>query len=160
MDAAPEFDAPEGAAPGSGRRFELLAAEDDEQDVELLGLALREAGGGVGLETVGDGHAALAYLRGEGPYAGKPRPDLVLLDLNMPRMDGRAFLAARRGDSRLRAVPVVVLTTSDDARDVCDCYALGANCFITKPAGFAAYRCVLRAILRFWSPAATLPARP
>jgi CheY-like chemotaxis protein len=157
MDAFLGRDQPAAALP---RRLELLAVDDDEQDLELLGLALREAGGGVGLETVGDGSAALAYLRGEGPYAGKPRPDLVLLDLNLPRTDGRAFLAERRGSPSLRIIPVVVLTTSEDARDVRDCYSLGANCFVTKPVGFAAYCTVLRAIRRFWSVTASIPARP
>lgn len=137
--------------------FCILAAEDDEQDVELLRLALGEPAGAVRLETVGDGAAALAYLRGEGPFAGKPRPDLVLLDLNMPGMDGRRFLVERRADPALRGVPVVVLTTSLSARDVGDCYALGANCFVAKPVGFEKYRSVLAAIARFWSAIAKLP---
>lgn len=130
--------------------FVILAVEDDEQDLELLRIALEPAGGAVALTAVGDGAAALAFLRGEGAYAGKPRPQLVLLDLNLPQMGGRAFLAERGGDPALRAVPVVVLTTSASARDVEDCYGLGANCFVTKPAGFDEYRAALGAIERYW----------
>lgn len=136
--------------------FVILAVEDDEQDLELLRIALEPAGGAVALEAVGDGAAALAFLRGEGAYAGKPRPQLVLLDLNLPRMDGRAFLAERGGDPALRAIPVVVLTTSASARDAEDCYGLGANCFVTKPVGFDEYCAALGAIERYWRTVATV----
>lgn len=136
--------------------MDILAVDDDEQDVELLRMAAR--GIGVVLETVGDGEQGLAYLRGEGVYKGKAAPALVLLDLNMPRKDGRAFLAERRADPGLRVVPVVVLTTSVNPRDVHDCYALGANAYVTKPCGFNAYCAALRAIAHFWSAVARLPA--
>lgn len=136
--------------------MDILAVDDDEQDVELLRLAAR--GTGIALETVCDGEQGLAYLRGEGAYKGRPSPALVLLDLNMPRKDGRAFLAERRADPRLRVVPVVVLTTSVSPRDVRDCYALGANAFVTKPCGFNAYCAALRAIAHYWSAVARVPA--
>jgi CheY-like chemotaxis protein len=135
----------------------ILAVEDDEQDVELLRMAL--AGAGVALETVGDGAAALAFLRHQGPYARKPRQNLVLLDLNMPRMGGRAFLAERRADPDLLSIPVVVLTTSASPRDVGDSYALGANCFVTKPVGYENFRAALAAVARFWSSVAERPGR-
>lgn len=137
--------------------FLILAVEDDEQDIELLRIALESAGSSVALETVCDGAAALEFLRGEGAYAGKSRPQLVLLDLNMPRMDGRAFLAQRGADPALRGVPVVVLTTSASPRDLADCYALGANCFVTKPTGFDGFCAALSAIERFWRTVATVP---
>jgi CheY-like chemotaxis protein len=140
-----------------GKRFRILVVDDDPQDVELLRHALRACGEELCMDAVGDGTEALAYLRREAPYADRPLPHLVLLDLNMPRKDGRTFLAERRADPRLLAVPVVVLTTSCAQRDVRDCYALGANCFVTKPVDYDSYCKALRAVETYWTSVAALP---
>ena len=137
--------------------FRILVVDDDPQDVELLCHALRTRGTEFWMDTVGDGAEALAYLRREAPYADRPRPHLILLDLNMPRKDGRTFLAERRADLLLLAIPVVVLTTSGAECDVRDCYALGANCFVTKPVDYDSYCSALRAVEAFWTSVAALP---
>lgn len=131
-------------------RFELLLVEDDPEDVELTRLALEPLAESVRLKVVGDGEAALAYLRRQGPYGGSPRPDLVLLDLNLPRLNGYAVLSGVRADPALRGLPVVVLTSSDREADVRKAYACGANCFVTKPASVEVLAATLACIVRFW----------
>lgn len=106
---------------------------------------------------VRDGVEALAYLRGEGSFAGEPRPDLVLLDLNMPRKDGRAVLAEMKADPALKSIPVIVLTTSTAQRDVLDCYRLQAACYIAKPVQFDDFISVVEAIESFWFRVVTFP---
>ena len=113
----------------------ILLVEDDQADVELTQYTIAKAKVLVNLHVVGDGVEALAFLRREGKYADAPRPDLILLDLNMPRMDGRAFLSEMRADDNLRGIPVVVLTTSQSDEDILKSYKLGANCYVTKPVG-------------------------
>lgn len=132
------------------RRVELLLVEDDPEDVELTRLALKPLPDAPRLHVVRDGEEALAFLRREGARAGSPRPDLVLLDLNLPRLDGFAVLARLRADPALAAIPVVVLTSSDRDADIEKAYALGANCYVTKPASLDALAAALAGVLRFW----------
>lgn len=135
----------------------ILLVEDDSADVELTQYTIAKCKIFVDLHTVGDGVEALAFLRQEGKYAGAPRPDLILLDLNMPRMDGRTFLSEMRADNNLKAIPVVVLTTSQSDEDILKSYRLGANCFITKPVGLDEFAKVINAIEDFWFAIVRLP---
>ena len=112
---------------------EILLVEDNPSDVILTQIALRQCKIANNLQVAADGEAALQLLRGQGKHADSPRPDLILLDLNLPRMDGRELLAAIKDDENLRTIPVVVLTTSDAERDVVQSYTLHANAYITKP---------------------------
>jgi chemotaxis family two-component system response regulator Rcp1 len=136
---------------------EILLVEDDPADVELTRETLADAKVLTRLHVVGDGLEALAFLRREERYAEAPRPDLILLDLNLPRMDGRALLAEIRADDRFKSIPVVVLTTSQAEEDIVKSYRLGANCFITKPVGLAEFARVVNAIEAFWFTIVCLP---
>jgi CheY-like chemotaxis protein len=107
--------------------------------------------------VAGDGVEAMAFLRREGPHAGAPRPDIVLLDLNLPRMHGREVLARIKGDADLRTIPTIVLTTSSANADVRQCYELHANCYLTKPAQYEAFETLMKSINDFWLTNATLP---
>jgi two-component system, chemotaxis family, response regulator Rcp1 len=120
--------------------IELLLVEDNEPDVRLTMEALREAKVKNRLSVVEDGVEALEFLRRQGPYADAPRPDLILLDLNLPRKDGRAVLKEIKADDSLRRIPVVVLTTSKSEEDVMRVYDLHANCYITKPVDFNRFK--------------------
>ena len=146
---------PAAAAPGGG--VLLLLVEDNHADAELMREAFSEVLPAVRLEVVPDGETALARLRREGEYTGRPLPALVLLDLNLPRMHGREVLAALRGDAELRCLPVIILTTSPAAHDVRDCYAAGANAYLTKPVGYDAILAAVRGIAAFWLTLAKLP---
>ncbi len=141
----------------SGRPIEILLADDSATDVMLAEEALEHAKVRNHLHVVKDGVEALAFLRQEGRYAGSPRPDLILLDLNMPRKDGREVLSEVKADESLRAIPVVVLTTSEAQEDVLSSYGLHANCYITKPVDFEQFANVVRAIDQFWFTVVTLP---
>ena len=136
---------------------EILLVEDDPADVELTRETLADAKVVTSLHIVGDGLEALAFLRREAQYADVPRPDLILLDLNLPRMDGRTFLAEIRADDRFKSIPVVVLTTSQADEDILKSYRLGANCFITKPVGLVEFSRVVNAIEHFWFTIVCLP---
>jgi len=136
---------------------EILLVEDDPADVELTRETLADAKVLTRLHVVGDGLEALAFLRREEKHAEAPRPDLVLLDLNLPRMDGRALLAEIRADDRFKSIPVVVLTTSQAEEDIVKSYRLGANCYITKPVGLAEFARVVNAIEAFWFTIVCLP---
>lgn len=138
----------------------LLVADDDEDDHRLIGDAIRETHGDVSLTFVRDGRELLDYLRREGRYAdcdAVHQPDIVLLDLNMPGMGGREALKEIREDERLRALPVMVMSTSAAPEDVGACYRLGANAYITKPEGFEALVVAMRRIREFWLELAALP---
>jgi CheY-like chemotaxis protein len=139
------------------RPINILLVEDSEADVVLTQEAFAEAKVVNELHVVKDGVEAMAFLRGEGPYAGKPMPDVVLLDLNMPRMDGRQVLHEMRQDPRLTLIPVVVLTTSKAEEDVVRAYSLRANCYITKPVDFGQFMHVVQSIEGFWLSVVTLP---
>jgi two-component system response regulator len=135
----------------------ILLVEDDPADVELTQYTLAKSKIFIDLRVVGDGVEALAFLRREGKYADAPQPDLILLDLNLPRMDGRTFLSEMRADDHLKAIPVVVLTTSQTEEDIVKSYRLGANCYITKPVGLAEFAKVVDAIEDFWFTIVRLP---
>jgi CheY-like chemotaxis protein len=109
------------------------------------------------LSVVTDGPSALAFLAREAPYASAPTPDLVLLDLNIPKLDGREVLAAMKARDDVRHIPVVVLTSSDAERDIVQSYRLGASCYLTKPLDFTAFRNIVRAIEGFWFTVVKLP---
>jgi two-component system response regulator len=136
---------------------EILLVEDDPADVELTRETMADAKVVTHLHVVGDGLEALAFLRREGKYADAPRPDLILLDLNLPRMDGRTFLSEIRGDDRFKSIPIVVLTTSQAEEDILKSYRLGANCYITKPVGLVEFARVVSAIEDFWFTIVCLP---
>jgi chemotaxis family two-component system response regulator Rcp1 len=138
----------------------ILLVEDDPADVELTQYTIAKSKVLIDLHVVGDGVEALAFLRREGKYPAAPRPDLILLDLNMPRMDGRNFLSELRADSTIKAIPVVVLTTSQTDEDIFKSYQLGANCYITKPVGLAEFAKVVDAVEEFWFTIVRLPKPP
>lgn len=138
---------------------DILLVEDDLGDVELTREGLAAGKMFVNLHTVDDGIKALQYLRQEGPYADAVRPDIILLDLNMPRKDGRETLKELKADEQLRSIPVVVLTTSEADMDISRCYDLGANCYITKPVGFEAFIKVVRSLEDFWFTVVKMPQK-
>jgi len=137
--------------------IEILLVEDNPGDVDLAREAL--AGGKVRntLHVVGDGMAAMEFLRHQGKYANVPRPDLILLDLNMPRMDGREVLAEVKADEDLKRIPVVILTTSRAEEDILKTYNLHANCYITKPIDLHQFIKVVQAVEDFWFTIVKLP---
>lgn len=142
------------------RPITILMAEDEEADRMLTREAMRTARAINELRFVGDGLELLEYLRREGPYsepASSPRPELILLDLNMPRMDGQTALARIKADEELRRIPVVVLTTSDDDQDVLRSYHLGAASYITKPVTFDSLVEVVKTLDQYWTGIVTLP---
>ncbi|MBW3660190.1 MAG: response regulator [Gemmatimonadetes bacterium] len=141
------------------RSAEILLVEDNPSDVYLTEVALREAAIDSQLHVAQDGEAALAFLRREGGYAEAPRPEIVLLDLNLPGKDGRQVLAEIKADEALRKIPVIVLTTSTAPSDVAQCYDLHANCYVTKPVDFDQFESVIRTIESFWLRFVTLPSR-
>jgi chemotaxis family two-component system response regulator Rcp1 len=143
----------------TGRPIEILLVEDNAGDVRLTREALREAHVRNNLSVAKDGAEALAMLRHEPQYGEAPRPDLVLLDLNLPRLDGRQVLAEIKMDPGLRRIPVVVLTTSKAEEDVLRSYDLHANSYITKPVDFDQFIRVVHSIEEFWLSIVTLPGR-
>jgi CheY-like chemotaxis protein len=139
------------------RAVEILLVEDNPDDIDLTIEAFRESSSVSRLHVVENGVDALAYLRREGGYADAQRPDLILLDLNLPKKTGHEVLAEIKSDPNLRRIPVVVLTTSAADADVTRSYELSANCYITKPLDLDAFFGVVRLVDRFWRDAATLP---
>jgi chemotaxis family two-component system response regulator Rcp1 len=135
----------------------MLLVEDNPGDVRLIVETLAENKLYNTLNVASDGIEALAYLRKEGRHAGALRPDLILLDLNLPRMDGREVLAEIKSDGDLRRIPVVVLTTSDQDKDVIQSYDQHANCYITKPLDFDQFVRVMHSIENFWFSIVRLP---
>ncbi|WNG23629.1 response regulator [Cystobacter fuscus] len=140
-----------------GRPIEILLVEDNPGDVRLTIEALKEGKVSNRLSVARDGVEALAFLRREGPHASAPRPDLILLDLNLPRRDGREVLAEIKADARLRRIPVVVLTTSKAEEDILRTYDLHANCYINKPVDLDQFISVVRSIDDFWLSVVRLP---
>ncbi|MGZ4615416.1 MAG: response regulator [Actinomycetes bacterium] len=141
------------------RQIEVLLVEDDPGDVLMTREAFQDYKVANQLHVVHDGADALAFLRREGEYAGVPRPDLVLLDLNLPRMDGREVLQAIKSDPELASIPVVVLTTSEAEEDVLRSYSLHANAYVTKPVDFERFIAVVRQIDDFFVTVVRLPTR-
>jgi chemotaxis family two-component system response regulator Rcp1 len=143
----------------AGRPIEILLAEDSAADVRLTREAFDDAKVLNNLNVVGDGVEAMAYLRREGKYSNATRPDLVLLDLNMPRKDGREVLAEVKADPDLKRIPVVILTVSNSEEDVLKSYNLHANCFISKPVNLAQFLKVVASIESFWLTIVELPPK-
>ena len=142
---------------GSRRPVEILMVDDNPADARLTELALKEDKVRSRLNVVRDGGQALAFLRREGPYAGAPQPDLIVLDLNLPGVSGHEVLAAVKSDPALRRIPVVVLTSSDAESDVAKSYDLHANCYIKKPVDLDALAAIVRVIDEFWFSVVRLP---
>lgn len=136
----------------------ILLVEDNAGDVRLTREALTEAKVTNTLAVARDGVDALAMLRREGAYAGEPRPDLILLDLNLPRMNGREVLAVLKADPDLQRIPVVMLTTSDAERDVLAAYDLGVNAYVVKPVDLERFFRVIESLDGFWLSVVKLPA--
>jgi CheY-like chemotaxis protein len=137
--------------------IEILLVEDNAGDAELTRYALENSKVLNNLWVVEDGEAALAFLRREGEYTGAVRPDLILLDLNLPKIDGREVLAEIKNDEDLMRIPVVVLTTSRDEEDVLKTYNLHANCYISKPIDLSQFGRVVKSIKEFWLSIVVLP---
>jgi two-component system, chemotaxis family, response regulator Rcp1 len=138
-------------------RLSVLLVEDDPGDVLIAREALRAGNLGPRVDVVSDGVEAMAYLRRQGDYGDAHRPDLILLDLNLPRKSGHEVLAEVKSDESLRRIPVVVLSTSVSAADVARCYDLHANVYVAKPVDFTAFTAVVRQIDTFFSSVAELP---
>jgi CheY-like chemotaxis protein len=136
------------------RRHRILVVDDSRADVRLLREAVRDQTIAADLHAVEDGEQALTHLQG-----GGERPDLVLLDLNLPRRDGREVLEVIKTDPDLKSIPVIVLSTSSSPRDVADCYALHANSYLVKPMGLDEFGSLVRALDLFWLRQAALPSR-
>jgi len=143
----------------SERQIEVLLVEDDPGDVLMTREAFADYKLRNQLHVVDDGVQALEFLRQEGGFANAPRPDIVLLDLNLPRMDGREVLAAIKSDTELASIPVVVLTTSEAEEDVVRSYSLHANAYVTKPVDFERFIDVVRQIDEFFVTVVRLPGR-
>ncbi|MGO8931342.1 MAG: response regulator [Limisphaerales bacterium] len=143
-----------------GRPIEILLVEDSPSDTELTLEALRDFKVRNHVSVVEDGVQAMQFLRREGLYARAPRPDVIMLDLNLPRKDGREVLADIKGDDQLKTIPIVVMTTSRAEQDVLRAYQLNANCYINKPVDFNQFLEVVRTIESFWLYVVTLPPPP
>jgi CheY-like chemotaxis protein len=141
----------------TGRPVQILLVEDNPGDVGLTLEALKEATLPNKLTVVKNGADALSLLRRQGQYAGAARPDLILLDLNLPKKDGRKVLAEIKGDDSLKRIPVVILTTSEDEQDVLESYNLHANCYIVKPLDLDRFITVVKSIEDFWLRIVVLP---
>jgi CheY-like chemotaxis protein len=142
------------------RPIEILLVEDSPSDSELTLEALKDFKVRNHVSVVEDGVLAMQFLRREGPYATASRPDLIMLDLNLPRKDGREVLADIKGDDHLKTIPIVVLTTSRADQDILRAYQLSANCYINKPVDFNQFLDVVRSIESFWLYVVTLPPAP
>ncbi|CAB1369476.1 response regulator [Denitratisoma oestradiolicum] len=140
-----------------GRPAEFLLVEDNPGDVRLTQEALRECKLRNNLSVVGDGVEALAFLRRQGKYASAPRPDVILLDLNLPKKGGREVLAEIKADSSLRRIPVVIITSSEAEQDVLSSYDLHVNCYVNKPVDLDQFIKVVRSISTFWLTIVKLP---
>ena len=145
------------AVQASARPIEILMVEDNPGDVRLTREALKSCKVLNTLHVVDDGVLALDFLHRRAPYEQAVRPDLILLDLNLPRMDGRQVLAAVKSDPDLKVIPVVVLTTSEAEEDILRAYHLAANCYVTKPVDLHQFNRIVQAIENFWLTIVTLP---
>ena len=143
----------------NSRIIEILLVEDDVGDIELTKEALEDSKLQIKLNVVRDGVEAIAYLRQEGNYTNVTPPDLILLDLNLPRKSGREVLQDIKNDNTLRHIPVVILTTSDTREDILGSYNLGANCYVSKPLGLEEFIQIVRSIEEFWFTIVKLPPR-
>ena len=140
-----------------GRPVEFLLVEDNPGDVRLTREALRDSKVRNNLNVLGDGISALSFLRREPPYESAPRPDIILLDLNLPKMDGREVLSTIKADPRLKRIPVVVITSSEAEQDILRTYDLHVNCYVTKPVDLDQFIKVVQSIESFWLTIVQLP---
>lgn len=140
-----------------GKPIEILQIEDSPGDVRLTREALKEAKVLNNLNAVADGVEAMAFLRNEGVYEDAARPDLIILDLNIPKKDGREVLAEIKEDPKLRSIPVVVLSISDNEHDILKSYDLHANCYITKPVDLKRFMTIVESVEDFWLTVVKLP---
>jgi len=138
-------------------RLDILLVEDSPGDIRLTQEAFREANKAINLYIVVDGVEAMEFLKHEGIYTDSPRPDLILLDLNLPKMDGREVLAYIKDDEFLKSIPTVVLTTSDSETDILASYQMRANCYLCKPIRYEVFGSLVRTIDDFWLKMAKLP---
>jgi chemotaxis family two-component system response regulator Rcp1 len=141
----------------AGMPIEVLLVEDSPGDVRLTQEAFRDANRDIRLHVAMDGVEAMAFLRQEGSNVHAPRPDLILLDLNLPRMDGREVLAHIKEDESLKTIPTVILTTSDAEADIVKSYQLQANCYLTKPVQLDSFENLVKSINDFWLTKVKLP---
>ena len=137
--------------------IEVLLVEDNPGDVRLTQEAFGDASMSIHLHVVSDGVEAMAFLRHEGAHVQAPRPDLILLDLNLPKMDGREVLARIKKDDNLKTIPTIILTTSDTEADIVKCYQLQANCYLSKPVQLDAFEILVKSINDFWMTKVKLP---
>jgi two-component system, chemotaxis family, response regulator Rcp1 len=142
---------------GKGVPIEVLLIEDSPGDVRLTKEAFRAANPAINLHVASDGVEAMAFLEHDGMHANSPRPDLILLDLNLPKMDGREVLARIKDDDLLRTIPTVILTTSDAEVDIAKSYQLQANCYLNKPVQLDAFESLVKSINDFWLTEVKLP---
>jgi chemotaxis family two-component system response regulator Rcp1 len=140
-----------------GAPIEVLLVEDSPGDVRLTREAFRAANGTVNMSVASDGVEAMAFLRREEPHEKAPRPDLILLDLNLPKMDGREVLALIKEDDSLKTIPTVILTTSDAEADIVKSYQLQANCYLSKPVQLDEFELLVKSINDFWLTKVRLP---
>lgn len=139
------------------RPLNVLLVEDNPGDADLTRDTLESGKVLLKLAVVTDGAQAIAYLKQEAPFESAVEPDLVLLDLNLPKVGGREVLAAVKQDPRLHQIPIVVLTSSDAEQDIAKSYAAGANCYVTKPVGLEAFQSIVRSVQDFWFTVVKLP---
>jgi two-component system, chemotaxis family, response regulator Rcp1 len=142
------------------RQIEILLVEDSPGDVRLTKEAMNEGKVLNRISVAGDGVEALDFLKRRGPFANAPRPDLILLDLNLPKKDGREVLAEIKEDPDLKRIPVVILTTSEAEQDIIKTYDLHANCYLTKPVDLGQFLQIARTIKEFWLSLVKLPSYP
>ena len=142
----------------TGRSAEFLLVEDNPGDVRLTREALQESKVRNNLSVAGDGEEALKFLRRDSPYENAPRPDIILLDLNLPKKDGREVLSEIKSDPALRRIPVVVITSSEAEQDILQTYDLHVNCYVTKPVDLDQFIKVVRSIEDFWLTIVRLPS--
>jgi chemotaxis family two-component system response regulator Rcp1 len=139
--------------------IEVLLVEDSPGDVRLTKEAFRDANDSIHLHVTVDGVEAMAFLKHEGTHVHAPRPDIILLDLNLPKMDGREVLAHIKEDDTLKTIPTVILTTSDAEADIVKCYQLHANCYLKKPVQLDAFEILVKSINDFWLTKVELPSQ-
>jgi two-component system, chemotaxis family, response regulator Rcp1 len=142
---------------GGGVPIEVLLVEDSPGDVRLTQEAFRSANPSIHLHVASDGAEAMAFLRHQGAHSSAPRPDLILLDLNLPKMDGREVLAHIKKDESLKTIPTIILTTSDAEVDIAKSYQLQANCYLNKPVQLDQFENLVKSINDFWLIEAKLP---
>ncbi|MGP0090268.1 MAG: response regulator [Xanthobacteraceae bacterium] len=137
----------------------VLLVEDNEADVDLTRAMLESARFDIKLSVAKDGIDAIDFLNGVGSWSEPGHPTLIVLDLNLPRKDGRQVLSVLKSEDRFRRIPIVVLSSSDSEKDITNCYHVGANCYLVKPSDLSSYRVLLHMLEEFWLGAASLPRR-